>query len=221
MLLTGNKPAIHDYQPQHTCNVNKMHIDANFITNKPNTPNFWFFFKRYSLYSIRENVISSSHKSFFASDFLTKTLCTHFWSVLCILPTHFIPLYPPNNIWTVLQIWKLLFIQSQTSCYLLFGCNILFNIQFSDKLNLLRLLHSQMSLPVVRQMAINVASISRTEPRGHNICTDLLNYNHFASQKTTTWIFHHHQNLKSRVQSMPLLWETKFHTHIKLMIKLQ
>jgi len=131
------------------------------------------------------------------------------------------PSHPPNNIWTVLQIWKLLIIQSQTSCYLLFSCNILFNTQFSDKLNLLRLLHSKMSLPVDRQMAMNIASISRTEPHGHNICIDLLNYNHFTSQKTTTLIFHHHHNLKSRFQSMPILWETKFHTRIKLMVKLQ
>jgi hypothetical protein len=118
------------------------------------------------------------------------------------------PSRPPNNIcniWTVLQIWKLLIIQSQTSCYLLFSCNILFNTQFSDKLNVLRLLHSKMSLPVDRQMAMNIASISITEPRGHNICIDLLNYNHFPSQKTTTLIFHHHYNLKSRFQSMPIL----------------
>jgi len=78
-----------------------------------------------------------------------------------------------------------------------------------------------MSLPVVWQMVINVASISRTEPCSHNIYNDLLNYNHFASQKTATLIFHHHQNLESRFQFMPLLWETKFHTHIKLMVKLQ
>lgn len=129
------------------------------------------------------------------------------------------PSQPPNNTWTILQIWKFLIIQSQTSCYLLFSCNILFNTQFSDKLNLLKLLHSEMSLPVVWQMAINVASISRTEPCSHNIYIDLLNYNHFTSQKTL--ILHHHQNLESRFQSMPLLWETKFHTHIKLMVKLQ
>ena len=127
-----------------------MHTDANFITNKPNTPNFCFFFKIQSVqYYIKCDIIfpymPSLPKSSFASDFLTKTLCTHFLSVLCMLSTHLIPLYPPshspNNIWTVLQIWKLLIIQSQTSCYLLFSCNILFNIQISDKLNLLRILH--------------------------------------------------------------------------------
>jgi len=107
----------------------------------------------------------------------------------------FISYLIPSNTRTALQIWKLLIIQSQTSCYLLFGCNILFNTQFSDKLNLLRLLHSEMSLPVVWLMAINVASISRTEPCGHSICIDLLNYNHFAFQKTTTLIFHQHRNL--------------------------
>ena len=39
MLLTGNKQSMHDYQPQHICIINKMHANANFITNKPNTPN--------------------------------------------------------------------------------------------------------------------------------------------------------------------------------------